>query len=63
MDDFLTHAHSDDFASEYEEKQIAIELANRDLTVERLEKIRMNLNEIRAEQLMLQGIRPPLIKF
>jgi hypothetical protein len=53
MDDFLTHEHSDDFASEYEEQQIAIELANRDVTVERLEKIRLNLLDIRAEQLPL----------
>lgn len=50
MDDFLTHEHSDDYATEFEERQTAIELANRDSIVEKLEKIRANLNEIRAEQ-------------
>jgi len=53
MDDFLTHAHSDDFATEFEQRQTDIELVNRDSIVEKLEKIRANLNEIRAEQLNL----------
>jgi hypothetical protein len=56
MDDFLTHAHSDDFATEYEQMQIDIELANRDILVEKLEKIRANLNDVRAEQLDLMDV-------
>jgi hypothetical protein len=53
FDSFLCQEHSDDFASEEQERIDTYEILHREILAEQFAKIREKLNEIRHEQLKL----------